>query len=70
MALTILISVFLLALCVLAMAISILLKKGGKFPETEIGRNPQMRKMGIRCAKEEELSCPSSCGSAQCRAHS
>ena len=59
MVLTLLISVFLLALCVAGLAISILLKKNGQFPQTEIGTNPHMRKLGVRCAKEE--SCHHTC---------
>jgi hypothetical protein len=67
MALTLIISIFLLAICVAGMAISILLKKNGKFPITEIGANPNMRKLGLRCPKEEEMqqcttcSCFSAC---------
>jgi hypothetical protein len=61
MALTILIAITLLSLCVAGMAISILLKKGGTFPVTEIGANPNMRKLGLRCAKEEEGQSCSAC---------
>ena len=43
-----------LALCFAALAIRILLKKGGRFPETEISRNKALRERGIRCVKEEE----------------
>ncbi len=45
----------LLGLCVVGMCFNIIFRKNGKFPETEISRNPEMRKLGIRCAKEEEL---------------
>ena len=51
---TLLISIILLALCVAGMAISILLKKNGSFPNTEVGSNPNLRKLGLRCPKEEE----------------
>jgi len=40
---------------VLALSISIIVKKNGKFPETEVGRNRNMRKLGIRCTKQEEM---------------
>ncbi|MDR0565435.1 MAG: hypothetical protein LBG47_00115 [Prevotellaceae bacterium] len=33
----------------------VLFSKGGKFPETELGRNEEMRKRGITCAREDEL---------------
>lgn len=52
--------VFLLALALLAvgvagMAITILVKKDGKFPDGEISRNKALRERGIVCAKEEEM---------------
>ncbi len=51
----ILISVILLAICFAGLALNILLKKNGKFPETEIGSNKNMRKLGIRCTKQDEI---------------
>ncbi|MDR3185111.1 MAG: hypothetical protein LBT49_06890 [Prevotellaceae bacterium] len=42
------------------MAISIIIKKNGKFPETEIGRNKNMQRLGIRCTKQEEPDSPCS----------
>jgi hypothetical protein len=56
MALTFLISIILLALCLAGMAISMLIKKDGAFPNTEIGSNPRMRQLGLRCSKEEECA--------------
>lgn len=50
----ILLSIGLIAIAVLGLSISILLKKKGKFPETSVGHNPDMRKRGITCAKCEE----------------
>lgn len=52
--------VFLLALVLLAagiagMAVTVLVKKDGKFPDGEISRNKALREQGILCAKEEEL---------------
>jgi len=38
------------------MAISMLIKKDGAFPNTEIGSNPRMRQLGLRCSKEEECA--------------
>lgn len=53
-------TVFLLALLLLAfavagLAITILVKKDGKFPDGEISHNKELRRQGILCAKEEEL---------------
>ncbi len=50
-----LISAILLALAVAGMAVTILVKPGGKFPDGEISHNRELRKRGIICAKEEEL---------------
>lgn len=40
----------LVGLSLIALSIGILLKRGGKFPETHIGRNKHMRDRGIHCA--------------------
>ena len=53
--LLILIAIALLGLSVLALAVSMLIRKNGKFPETEVGKNRNMRKLGIRCTKQEEM---------------
>ena len=52
----IIISTILLALSFAGLALNVLLRKNGKFPETTIGSNKQMRRLGIRCAKQEELN--------------
>ena len=39
------------------LAIRMLIEKNGKFPETEIGHNKDMRKLGITCARVEEIKC-------------
>ncbi|MCK9305288.1 MAG: hypothetical protein PHP30_06570 [Bacteroidales bacterium] len=43
----VLVSVFLLSF-------NVIFRKGGKFPETEVGHNRNMRNLGLRCAKSEE----------------
>lgn len=53
--LTILIVSGLLALCFLGLGFNIFFRKNGRFPETEIERNKEMRRRGIYCAKEEEM---------------
>ena len=45
-------AILILAIAIALMCVGIRVK--GKFPETEVSRNENMRKMGIRCAKEEE----------------
>ena len=45
----------LIGLCVFGLCFNIIFRKDGKFPETEIENNIQMRKRGIKCAKEDEM---------------
>ena len=48
-------AVILVALCVFGLCFNIIFRKDGKFPETEIENNREMRKRGIKCAKEDEI---------------
>ena len=45
----------LIALCVFGLCFNIIFRKDGKFPETEIENNREMKKRGIKCAKEDEI---------------
>ena len=38
---------------VFGMCFNILFRKDGAFPEYEVGSNKEMRRLGIRCMKEE-----------------
>ena len=49
---TLLAAILVLAIAIALMCVGIIVK--GRFPETEVSRNENMRKMGIKCAKEEE----------------
>ena len=51
------ISIIFVAVAFTGMAISILLKSRGKFPETHIGRNKEMGKRGITCAQNVDTGC-------------
>lgn len=48
-------AVLLIGIGVLGMCVTIIFKKGGKFPDGEISTNKELRKKGIICAKEEEM---------------
>ncbi|MDD2594626.1 MAG: hypothetical protein PHD11_02255 [Bacteroidales bacterium] len=48
-------AIIVIGICVLAMCVTIIFKKDGKFPDGEISRNKELRKKGIVCAKEEEM---------------
>jgi len=47
----ILIVIALVSLAIFALSIRVVLVKDGKFPETHISRNPEMKKKGIQCIK-------------------
>ena len=49
-----LLTLALVALCVLGLCFNIIFRKDGKFPDTEIEHNKPLRKKGIQCAKVEE----------------
>ena len=48
-------ALILVGLCVFGLCFNIIFRKDGKFPETEIENNREMRKRGIQCAKEDEM---------------
>jgi hypothetical protein len=50
-------AVLIIGIAGIFLGIKMILKKDGKFPETEIGHNKEMRKRGIICAKAEEIKC-------------
>jgi hypothetical protein len=64
-----LLTIVLVALCVVLLSFNIIFRKNGKFPDTEIGHNKEMRKLGLRCAKTDERILwkkGSSCSSCAC----
>lgn len=51
---TLIAAVIIVGIGVLGMCFNIIFRKGGKFPETEVSQNKEMRKLGIRCMREED----------------
>jgi len=51
------ISAVLVGLSLIGLAITMLVKPRGEFPETHISRNKEMRKRGITCAQQTNLGC-------------
>jgi len=54
------------------LALRILLHPGGKFPETHISRNEEMKKRGITCAQQTDVGCASNgelTGCASCNSY-
>ena len=51
---TLLISILIIGLGIFGMCFNIIFRKNGEFPETEISRNKEMRKLGIKCMREQD----------------
>jgi len=49
-------ALLLIALCVIGLCFNIIFRKNGKFPDTEIESNANMKKLGIKCVKAEEMA--------------
>jgi len=52
-----LLSVVLVSIALLALGIKILITRGGRFPETHVGRNKELAKRGIKCAQSIDVGC-------------
>lgn len=50
-------SAVLVAIALAGMAITIIVRPGGRFPETHVGHNKEMRKRGITCAQATDTGC-------------
>jgi hypothetical protein len=50
----ILLAVALISIAMLGLATQILLKRGGKFPNTHVGGNKHLKKQGIACAQTQD----------------
>ncbi|MCI2107446.1 MAG: hypothetical protein LKK12_05980 [Bacteroidales bacterium] len=51
---TVIAAIAILGICIFGMCFNIIFRKNGKFPETEISKNEEMRKRGIKCMREQE----------------
>jgi hypothetical protein len=60
------ISIFFMVLVFAGLGIRMLLKPGGRFPETHISHNPEMKKRGITCAQKTDLGCTPSDENSGC----
>lgn len=49
------ITLVLVALAFAGLGINILFRKNGKFPQTEVGSNKNMKNLGITCTKQDEM---------------
>lgn len=56
------ISFILLGIAFLGLAFRVFFVREGRFPQTSIGKNKQMRELGITCVKHDELKCHKDAG--------
>ena len=49
------ITLVLVAIAVAGLGLNIFFRKNGKFPETEVGSNKNMKNLGITCTKHDEM---------------
>lgn len=49
-----LLAIALVAIAVIGLAISIIVKKDGEFPELHIGKNEKLKEKGISCATSQD----------------
>lgn len=52
---TLILTLVIVAVAVVLLGVNIFFVKGGRFPNTHIHDNPEMRKRGITCAKDKEF---------------
>ena len=50
----IIVSVFVVGLCVFGLCFNIIFRKNGQFPDSEVGHNKELRKRGVICMREED----------------
>lgn len=54
---TLLLVLGILSIALLAMGFNVFFRKNKKFPQSSIGHNKEMRKLGITCARSSEIKC-------------
>ena len=52
---TLLLTLVIVGLAVLLLGVKVFFVKGGRVPNTHIHDNPEMRKRGIKCARDKEF---------------
>ena len=49
-----LLTTLIVAICMMLMAVTILIKKNGRFPNTHVGGSKAMRKRGVKCVQSQD----------------
>ncbi len=52
-----LIAISFIGLAFFIMSIKVIFHKKKRFPVTSIGKNPELRKIGLSCPKHDEIKC-------------
>ena len=50
-------SFFFIGISILILGFRIFFVKKGKFPEGSVSHNPELKKLGLECARHEEIKC-------------
>ena len=51
---TLLFTMLIIAISIALLAIKIIIKKNGRFPNTHVGGNKEMRRRGIKCVQSQD----------------
>ena len=51
---TLLFTLLIIAISIVLLAIKIIIKKNGRFPNTHVGGNKEMRRRGIKCVQSQD----------------
>lgn len=51
---TLLFTLLIIAISIVLLSITVIIKKNGKFPNTHVGGNRHMRKRGIKCVQSQD----------------
>ena len=51
---TLLFTLLIIAICVALLAIKVIVKKNGRFPNTHVGGSKAMRQRGIKCVQSQD----------------
>lgn len=51
---TLLFTLLIIAISIALLAITVIIKKNGRFPNTHVGGNKAMRKRGIKCVQSQD----------------
>lgn len=51
---TLLFTLLIIAISIALLAIKVIIKKNGRFPNTHVGGNKEMRRRGIKCVQSQD----------------